>query len=57
MLHTIYIRLPYVVSEAPSIFQRVIDSLFQRMPNVLVHLDDILITDIPEEGSHLNKYC
>lgn len=39
-----YTRLPYGVSAAPSIFQRVIDSLFQGMPNVLVYLDDILIT-------------
>ena len=39
-----YKRMPYGVSSAPSIFQRVIDSLFQRIPNVLCYLDDILIT-------------
>ena len=32
-----YTRLPYGVSVAPSIFQRVIDSLFQGMPNILVY--------------------
>ena len=36
---------------APSIFQRVIDSLFQGMPNVLVYLDDILITGKTEEDN------
>ena len=39
-----YTRMPYGVSSAPSIFQRVIDSLFQGMPHVLCYLDDILIT-------------
>ena len=44
-----YTRLPYAVSVTPSIFHRVIDSLFQGMPNVLVYLDDILITCRTEE--------
>ena len=48
-----YTRLPYGVSMAPSIFQRVIDSLFQGMPNVLVYLDDILIT-VKSEEDHLH---
>ena len=48
-----YIRQPYGVSVAPSIFQRVIDSLFQRMPNVLVYHDDILIADKTEDN-HLH---
>ena len=48
-----YTRLPYGVSVAPSIFQRVIDSLFQWMPNVLVYIDDILITGKTEED-HLH---
>ena len=30
-----YTRLPYGVSSAPSIFQRVMDSMFQCIPNVL----------------------
>ena len=50
-----YPRLPYGVSVAPSIFQRVIDSLFQGMPNVLVYLDDILIKGRTEED-HLNTF-
>ena len=39
-----YTRLPYGVAAAPSIFQRVMDSMFQGMPNVLVYLDDILVS-------------
>ena len=44
-----YTRLPYEASVAPSIFQRVIDSLFQGMPNVLICLDDILANRQTEE--------
>ena len=47
-----YTRLPYGVSSAPSIFQRVMDSMFQGIPNVLVYLDDILITG-KTEAEHL----
>ena len=36
--------MPYGVSSARSIFQRVIDAMFQGIPNVLCYLDDILIT-------------
>ena len=39
-----YNRLPFGVSSAPAIFQRVIDSLFQGFRGVLAYLDDILIT-------------
>lgn len=47
-----YKRLPYGVSSAPSIFQRVMDSMFRGMANVLVYLDDILITG-PTDEEHL----
>ena len=41
--------MPYSVSSAPSIFQRVIDAMFQGIPNVLCYLDDILITGSSDE--------
>ena len=44
-----YTRMPYGVSSASSIFQRVIDAMFQGIPNVLCYLDDILITGSSDE--------
>ena len=39
-----YQRLPFGIASAPSIFQRVMENLLQRIPRVCVYLDDILIT-------------
>ena len=39
-----YTRLPFGVSSAPAIFQRVMDSLLQGIPSVAAYLDDILVT-------------
>ena len=39
-----YTRLPFGVSSAPGIFQRVMESILRGIPNVVVYLDDILIT-------------
>ena len=49
-----YTRLPFGVSSAPGIFQRTMDSLFTRAPNVAVYLDDILITGKAEQ-QHLQN--
>ena len=38
-------RLPFGVSSAPGIFQRVIEGLLQGIRGVVVYLDDILITE------------
>ena len=38
-----YNQLPFGVSSAPAIFQRVIESLLQGIPNVCVYIDDILV--------------
>ena len=47
-----YNRLPYGVSSAPGIFQRVMESMLNGIPGVVVYLDDILITG-PTEEAHL----
>ena len=44
-----YQRLPFGIASAPSIFQRVMENLLQRIPRVCVYLDDILITGSTEE--------
>ena len=66
-----YTRMPFGVSSAPSIFQRIMDSVLQGIPKVIVYIDDILITGstdkehletlekvlykLKEAGIHLNK--
>ena len=39
-----YNRLPFGISSAPAIFQRVMESLLQKLAHVVVYLKDILIT-------------
>ena len=38
-----YTGLPFGVSSAPCIFQRVMEDVLQGIPNVVVYLDDILL--------------
>ena len=45
-------RLPFGISSAPSIFQRIMDNLLSDVPNVSVYLDDILIAGT-DERDHL----
>jgi len=39
-------RLPFGISSAPGIFQRIMESLLRNIPHVVAYLDDILITGL-----------
>ena len=39
-----YKRLPYGVASSPAIFQRLMENIFQGIPNMVVYIDDILLT-------------
>ena len=45
-----YNRLPFGVSSAPGIFQRTMENLLQGIPNVIVRMDDILISGKDDEA-------
>ena len=47
-----YTRLPYGVASAPGIFQRTMENLLQVMNNVVVYIDNILITGT-DDNTHL----
>ena len=43
-----YTRLPFGISSAPGIFQRVMENILQGISNVIVYLDDILLSSATE---------
>lgn len=49
-----YNRLPYGISSAPGIYQRVMENLLQGLPQVIVRVDDILISGKNEEAHRQN---
>ena len=52
-----YTRLPFGISSAPGIFQRVMESVLQGLEKVVVYLDDIHITgsSVQEHLKTLNE--
>ena len=49
-----YTRLPFGVASAPSIFQKVMDTVLQGLPKVICYLDDILVSGATME-EHLQN--
>ena len=49
-----YQRLPFGISTAPSLFQRIMENLLQDLPNVCVYLDDILVSGTSEDHHFQN---
>ena len=49
-----YTRLPFGVSSAPAIYQRVMDNMLKSIPGVCVCLDDVLISGSSEQ-EHLDR--
>ena len=47
-----YTRLPFGVASAPAIFQRLMDTILQNIPNVICYIDDILVTG-KDDQDHL----
>ena len=47
-------RLPFGVSSAPAIFQRIMEGVLKGIPGVSIYLDDILITGKLEEQHLVN---
>ena len=44
-----YTRLPFSIASAPSIFQRLMDTMLQGIPGTICYLDDILVTGSNDE--------
>ena len=49
-----FTRLPFGISSAPAMFQKVMDTILQGVPQTLCFIDDILITGSSEE-EHLKN--
>ena len=49
-----YTRLPFGIASAPSIFQRLMDTLLQGIPGIICYLDDILVTGSNDEDHFKN---
>ena len=49
-----YKRLPYGVVSTPAIFQKLMESVLQDIPNVVIYIDDILIMGKSESENLAN---
>ena len=49
--------MPFGLSEAPGLFQRLMDKVLHGLPFVVIYLDDIVIhsTDVNRHGDHLRQ--
>ena len=47
-----YTRLPFGVASAPAMFQKLMDTILQGIPNVICYIDDILVTGA-DDAAHL----
>ena len=47
-----YTRLLFEMASAPAIFQRLMDTILQNIPNVICNIDDILVTS-KDDQNHL----
>ena len=47
-------RLPFGISSAPAIFQKIMDTILQGIPQTLCYIDDILVTGANDE-EHLKN--
>ena len=47
-------RLPFGVASAPAIFQKIMDTILQGLPNVICYIDDILVSG-EDEASHFQS--
>jgi len=52
-----YSCLPFGVASAPSIFQKVMDTVLQGLPKVICYLDDILVSGVTKEEHLQNLVC
>ncbi len=46
-----YARLPFGIASAPAIFQRIMDTILQGIPNTIWYIDNILTTG-PDDETH-----
>ena len=49
-----YERLPFSVASAPAMFQKIMDTILQGIPNVICYIDHILITG-KDDATHLKS--
>ena len=49
---TAYNRLPFGISSAPAIFQKLMDTVLQGIPGVCCYIDDILVSTSDEDSHH-----
>ena len=49
-----YTRLPFGVASAPAVFQRMMDTVLQSIPEIICYIDDILVSG-KDEAAHLQS--